>query len=125
MLMKKSYAHLRFLIEKHLEMLIKLTVKHFNSILQAFLHCKWLVVLHHLLYSGKNYILDFRLGDMMYFSRTFTLLLRRKETILTKSSLLCESSLIFAPENKSFASNNEAILTYKRFINTILLLLYC
>ena len=121
MLMKKSYAHLRFLIEKHLEMLIK----HFNSILEAFLHCNWLVVLHHLLYSGKNYILDFRFGDMMYFSRTFTLLLRRKETILTKSSLLCESSLIFAPENKSFASNNEAILTYKRFINTILLLLYC
>ena len=119
MLMKKSYAHLRFLIEEHLEMLIKLTVKHFNSVLQAFLHCNWLVVLHHLLYSGKNYILDFRLGDMMYFSRTFTLLLRRKETILTKSSL------IFAPENKSFASNNEAILTYKPFINTILLLLNC
>ena len=48
----------------------------------------------------------------MYFSRTFTLLLRRKETILTKSSLLCESSDKFAHKCKSLPSNNEAILTY-------------
>ena len=55
---------------------------------------------------------------MMYFSRTFTLFLRRKETILTKSSLLCENSVKFAPKYKSLASNNEAILTYWPLKNT-------
>ena len=49
---------------------------------------------------------------MMYFSRTFALLLRRKEKILTQSSLLCESSVKFAPNSKSLASDNEVILTY-------------
>ena len=48
----------------------------------------------------------------MYFSRTFTLFLQRKQTILTKSSLLCESSIKFAFKCKSLPSNNEAILTY-------------
>ena len=46
----------------------------------------------------------------MYFSRTITLLLRRKVTILSNSSLLYESSIKFAPKCKSLASNNEAIL---------------
>ena len=48
----------------------------------------------------------------MYFSRIFTLLLQSKGTILTKSSLLCESFVKFALKCKSLASNNEAILTY-------------
>ena len=48
---------------------------------------------------------------MICFSHTFTLLLRRKETVLTKSSLPCKSSLKFKT-CKSLASNNEATLTY-------------
>ena len=48
----------------------------------------------------------------MYFTRTFTLFLQRKETVLTKSSLLCESSIKFTFKCKSLPSNNEAILTY-------------
>ena len=48
----------------------------------------------------------------MYFSRTFTLLLGRKETIFTKSLLLCERSVNFASKCTSLASTNEAILTY-------------
>ena len=63
-------------------------------------------------YSWKNYFLAFRLGDVMYFSLTFTLLLGCKETTLTKSLLLCERSVKFASKCKSLASNNEAILTY-------------
>ena len=49
---------------------------------------------------------------MVYFIRTFALLLPRKETIFTKSSRLCENSVKFALKCKSLASNNEAILTY-------------
>ena len=44
MLMRKSYAHLGDLIKKQPEMLIKLTVKYFNSILQASFHCNWQVL---------------------------------------------------------------------------------
>ena len=49
---------------------------------------------------------------MMYFSSTFLLLLQCKEAILTKSSLLCESSDKLAPKGKILALNNEAKLTY-------------
>ena len=49
---------------------------------------------------------------MMYFSRTFTLLLRRMEATLTKSSLLRESFNKLAPKSKFLVSNNDAILTY-------------
>ena len=72
-----------------------------------------------LFYIWKNYFLAFRFGDMMYFSRTFTLLLRRKETTLNNSSLLCERSVQFAPERKFVASNNEAILTFWPLKNTL------
>ena len=48
----------------------------------------------------------------MYFSCTFTLLLRRKEAVLTQFSLLCESSDKFTPKCRFLASNNETILTY-------------
>ena len=48
----------------------------------------------------------------MYFTYTFTWLLRRKEVILTQSSLPCESSDKFAPNFKIVASNNEVIVTY-------------
>ena len=44
----------------------------------------------------------------MYFSPAFTLLLRRKETIITKPSLLCESSAKFAAKCNFLAMNNEA-----------------
>ena len=54
----------------------------------------------------------------MYFSRTFTFLLRCKETILTKSSLLCERSVKFPPKCKFLALNNKAILTYSPLKNT-------
>ena len=57
----------------------------------------------------------------MYFSRTFRLFLRRRETILTKSSLLYESSVKFAPKCKSLeflAWNNEVILTWWPLKNT-------
>ena len=40
-LMRKSYASLRYLIRKQLEILINVIVKYFNSILQAFFHCDW------------------------------------------------------------------------------------
>ena len=53
-----------------------------------------------------------QLKELMYFIRTFTLPLRRKEEILTKSSLPCENSDKFAPKCKFVASNNETILTY-------------
>ena len=46
------------------------------------------------------------------FSRAFTLLLPRKETILTKSSLICESSDKKAPTCKFLVLNTEVILTY-------------
>ena len=48
----------------------------------------------------------------MYFSCNFTLLLRRKEAILTTSMLQCKSSNKFAPKGKYLASNNEVILTH-------------
>ena len=70
-------------------------------------------------YSWKNCFLAFRLGYMMNFSRTFTVLLWRKEEILTKFSLLCKSSDKFVPKWKLLASNNEAILTYWTLNNTI------
>ena len=60
----------------------------------------------------KELFLVFRLGDIMNFSCTFTSFLRRKEAILTLSSLPCESHDKFAPKSKFLASNNEAILTY-------------
>ena len=47
----------------------------------------------------------------MYFSRIFTWFLLRKEVILTKSSLLCESCNKFSSKCKLSALNNEAILT--------------
>ena len=61
-------------------MLITVTVKYINSILHQF------------------YIISIRLGDMIYFIRTFTLLLRRMESVLTRSSLLRKSSVKFAPK---------------------------
>ena len=54
----------------------------------------------------------------MYFSHAFTLLLLRKEIILTKSSLLCESSNKLASNCKSLTSNSLAILTYWPLKNT-------
>ena len=68
--------------------------------------------------NWKNYFLVFRLGDTMYFSLTFTRLLRRQETNFTKFSPLGETSVKFAPKCKSLASNNEAILTYWSLKNT-------
>ena len=66
----------------------------------------------------------------MYFTYTFTWLLRRKEVILTQSSLPCESSDKFAPNFKIVASNNEVIVTdwplkntFSSFISVILLFL--
>ena len=55
---------------------------------------------------------------MMHFSRTFTLFLQRKKTILIKSSLLYESYIKFAPKCKSLVSDNEATLTYLLLKNT-------
>ena len=46
------------------------------------------------------------------FSSAFTLLLPRKEAILTKSSLICESSDKKAPTCKFLVLNTEVILTY-------------
>ena len=60
----------------------------------------------------------------MHYSRTFTLLLWRKETILSKYSLLCESPVRFAPKCKSFAWSNEAILIYRLLKNTFLLFIF-
>ena len=54
----------------------------------------------------------------MYFSCTFTSILRRKEAILTQSSLLCESLDKFSTKCKFLASNNDAILSYWPLNNT-------
>ena len=85
-------------------MLLKLTVKHFNLILLAFFSLQLVscftqgfYIFGSLFYSLKNYFLAFRSGDIMYFSRTFTLLLRRRESIPTKSPPLCENSVKFPP----------------------------
>ena len=60
----------------------------------------------------QNCFLVFCLEDIMYFSCTFISLLRRKEAILTLSSLLCESPDKFTSKSKFLALNNESILTY-------------
>ena len=62
-------------------------------------------------------VLAFCLRDTC-FSRIFSWLLRRRKAILIKSSLLCKCSNKFAPKYKFFASNNEAILTYRPLKNT-------
>ena len=105
------------------EILIKLTVKYFNSILQAYLSLCLLTYFAQgfylwgsLFYSWKNCFLVLCLGDIIYFRCTFTMLLQRKEAIL--SLLLCESLDKFAPKGKFLASNNEAILTYWPLKNT-------
>ena len=64
-----------------------------------------------LFYSQKNCFMPFLLGDIMYFSCTFTWLLRGKKAILIKCSQICESLNTFAPNYKFLASINEAILT--------------
>ena len=50
----------------------------------------------------------FPLGHTMYFSYTFTWLLRSKETVLIKSLLLCENSYKFL-HNCKFLSNCKGI----------------
>ena len=52
------------------------------------------------------------------YSCTLTWLGQRIQAILTKFSLLCESSNKFAPKWKALASNNEAIMTYWTLKNT-------
>lgn len=78
---------------KQTEKLIKLTAKYINSVLQPILSLKlarcfaqWLYMYSSLFYSWKNWFLNSStFGDIMYFIHTFTWLLWRKETILTKS----------------------------------------
>ena len=55
----------------------------------------------------------------MHFGGTVTLLLQSKETILTRSLLLCESSVKFAPNCKSLASNND-LLTFDECLFRVL-----
>ena len=89
-----------------------LAVKCFNSILQAFLHCNWYVIMHKdfictvAYFLFKELFFVFCLGDIIHFSCIFTWPLKCKEQFLTKSSLLCENT------DKFFSSNNEALLTY-------------
>ena len=52
----------------------------------------------------KELFLSLSFRDIMYFSRTFALPLQCKETVLTISSLLCESSVNYAPKCESLAS---------------------
>ena len=91
--------------------LIKLTVKYFNLNLQAY-PSLWLTSYFAQGFYLYGCFLVFCLGNIMYFSCTFTSLSRRKEEILTQSPLLCESFEKFPPKCKLLASNNEAILTY-------------
>ena len=56
----------------------------------------------------------------MYFSCTFASLLRRKEAVLSQSSLLRESYDKFAPKCKFLTSSSEAILIYRPLKNTFL-----
>ena len=58
------------------------------------------------------------LGDIMYFTYSFTSFLRRKEGILTQKVLLCERFDNFAPKCTFLASNIEAILTDWHLKNT-------
>ena len=74
------------------------------------LFCTRILFVLQVVLQLKELFLVFCLGGIKYFSCTFTSLLRRKEAILTKSSLLSESSDKFALKCKLLASNNEAIL---------------
>ena len=83
----------------------KLTVKYFNSILLTFLYS----VANSTVKRIISY-LAFRLGDMMYFSRT--------STFFSDVRKLCESSVKFSARWKYLASNSEAIMTYWPLKNT-------
>ena len=103
-------------------MLIKLTVKYFDLLLQALFSLQPVscfkqefYIFDSPFYHRKNYFLVFRLRDIKYFSCAITLLLRRKET---KSLPLCKSSVKFAAKLKSLTSNNQASPTYWPLKNT-------
>ena len=102
-------------IKRQTKMLIKLTVKYLNSILQTFL----LVYLGGCFVQGFYTLLTieinvfiFCLGDIMYFRRTFTCFFWRKKAIFTKLLIPCESSNKFPHKCKFLSLNNESILTY-------------
>ena len=97
-------------------MLIKVTVKCFDLLLQALfslqpVRCfkQEFYIFDSPFYHRTNYFLFFGLRDIKYFSCAITLLLRCKET---KSSPLCKSSVKFVAKPKSLTSNNQASPTY-------------
>ena len=59
----------------------------------------------------KEFFLSLPIRRCDVFYSYLYIALRRKEAILTQSSLLCESSDKFAPKREHLSSNNEAILT--------------
>ena len=114
----KIFQKIRFNVGNFL--LIKLKVKYFNSVVEAFhlvnlLGCFALGfhMFGSLFYSWKNCFLVFCLEDIMYFSCTFTWLFQRKEAILTKPLLLCESYSKFAQTFKFLSLNDNAFLTFR------------
>ena len=89
-------------------MLIKLTVKYFNSILRAFFIVTGKLFETKILYIRLPIPQLKELFLSLLFRRYGAFYLQHKETILIKSSLLCETSVKFAHKFKSLTSNNGA-----------------
>ena len=123
--MRKSYAHLEYLIWKQWKVdkankkIFQFNFQAFSSLQLVSCFTQVFCIFGSLFYSWKNYFLGLCLGDMINVNHTFTVLLRCKDTILTKSSLFCQSFVKFTQKCKSLASNCEPIPTYWPLKNTL------
>ena len=110
--MRKSYAPRKFGVKAANSKVFQLNFASLPFTVAGKLFCTKILFVRQLVLQLKKLFLVSYERDFMYFSCTFTSLLRHKTAILTQSLLLCKSSDKFSPRCKFLASKNEAILTY-------------